>query len=91
VSCFSKLAQSIRRLSYVFLSISIVLFVSAIASVLFLGNLGMYLSLALVVVGSFTMLLTNLLREKNKRTSIGPRELKILNAKMKEENEARIS
>jgi uncharacterized membrane protein len=51
------------------LSISVLLFVSAIASVLFLSNLGMYLALGLIVAGSFTMLLTNLLREKLKEAS----------------------
>ena len=62
------MAQSLRRLTYILLAISILLFVSAVASVVLLSNVGMYLALSLIIGGSFTMLLTSVLRERLNQT-----------------------
>ncbi|MDH2900922.1 MAG: hypothetical protein PXY39_08105 [archaeon] len=82
------MAQSIRRLSYIFLSISVLLFLSAIASVVFLSELGMYIALGLIVAGSFTMLLTNLLRERLKQGSAPKLSLR---KALEDEDEATVS
>jgi hypothetical protein len=58
------LAQSLRRVTYILLAVSVLLFLSAVASVVFLQHMGMYVALGLTVGGSFTMLLTTLLRER---------------------------
>lgn len=62
------MAQSLRRLTYILLAISILLFISAVASVVLLSSVGMYLALSLIIAGSFTMLLTSVLRERLNQT-----------------------